>query len=226
MKITLILAFATLAVAMAFQFQSNRFSSKIKPLQMSEQLFMPALSSSSKDGKIVSWSKKIGDKISIGDVILAVQSDYAAADIESYEEGYLASVLVKEGEYASVGSPVAVIVKSLDELKNIGNSPVPTKTLSFILTFDQSKPVIRPSSSSSSSSGKALLFASTFDDDISTGKSVSSFTTFDEPKILFPTKSQAPAPVKTLSFTKTFGDSLVRPKTSAPAKELTFMDTF
>eukprot|EP01033_Poteriospumella_lacustris_P006307 gene6307-4528_t len=81
-----------------------------------EPLMMPSLSSTMKEGKVVSWSKAVGDKISSGDMVLVVESDKADMDVESYEEGYLAAILVKDGEMAPVGSPVAYLTKSKDEI--------------------------------------------------------------------------------------------------------------
>jgi hypothetical protein len=43
---------------------------------------MPALSSTMKEGKIVSWNKKIGEKVNSGDVLLVVESDKADMDVE------------------------------------------------------------------------------------------------------------------------------------------------
>lgn len=81
-----------------------------------EPLMMPSLSSTMKEGKVVSWSKAVGDKISSGDMVLVVESDKADMDVESYEEGYLAAILVKDGEMAPVGSPVAYLTKSKEEI--------------------------------------------------------------------------------------------------------------
>lgn len=44
---------------------------------------MPALSSTMKEGKIVAWSKKVGEKVSVGDVLLVVESDKADMDVEA-----------------------------------------------------------------------------------------------------------------------------------------------
>ena len=59
-----------------------------------ESIMMPALSSTMTEGKIVSWGKNVGDKISSGDMVLVVESDKADMDVESYEDGYLAAILV------------------------------------------------------------------------------------------------------------------------------------
>ena len=56
--------------------------------------------------------KKVGDKVNSGDMVLVVESDKADMDVESFEEGYLAAILVKDGEVAEVGAPVAFLAKS------------------------------------------------------------------------------------------------------------------
>ena len=84
-----------------------------------ETLAMPALSSTMKEGKIVSWSKKVGDKVSSGDTALVVESDKADMDVESYEDGFIAAIIVKEGESTAVGSPVALIAKTKEAIPAI-----------------------------------------------------------------------------------------------------------
>jgi biotin carboxyl carrier protein len=71
---------------------------------------MPALSSTMTEGKIVQWTKSVGDKVSAGDILMVVESDKADMDVESFEDGYLAAILVEDGEKAAVGSTVAIIV--------------------------------------------------------------------------------------------------------------------
>lgn len=53
---------------------------------------MPALSPTMESGDIISWNKKEGDKIEIGDVVCDIQTDKATVGYESQEEGYLAKV--------------------------------------------------------------------------------------------------------------------------------------
>ena len=77
------------------------------------------------EGKIVSWSKKVGDKVSAGDVLLVVESDKADMDVESFEDGYLAAILTPEGGSAAVGSPVAIIVDKEEEINNVSKTPAP-----------------------------------------------------------------------------------------------------
>jgi len=73
------------------------------------QVDMPALSSTMKEGKVVSWLKAEGDSISAGEAIMVVESDKADMDVEAFEDGFLAAIITDEGDSSAVGSPVALI---------------------------------------------------------------------------------------------------------------------
>jgi len=73
------------------------------------QLDMPALSSTMKEGKVVSWLKGEGDAVEAGEAMLVVESDKADMDVEAFEDGFIAAIITEEGETATVGSPVALI---------------------------------------------------------------------------------------------------------------------
>jgi len=73
------------------------------------QVDMPALSSTMKEGKVVSWLKAEGDPISAGEAIMVVESDKADMDVEAFEDGFLAAIITDEGESSAVGAPVALI---------------------------------------------------------------------------------------------------------------------
>ena len=64
---------------------------------MSHEIFMPALSSTMTEGKIVEWLKNPGDKVERGESVLVVESDKADMDVESFQDGYLAAVLMPAG---------------------------------------------------------------------------------------------------------------------------------
>lgn len=73
------------------------------------QLDMPALSSTMKEGKVVTWLKGEGDAVEAGEAIMVVESDKADMDVEAFEDGFIAAIITEEGEAANVGSPVALI---------------------------------------------------------------------------------------------------------------------
>lgn len=128
-----------------------------------EQITMPALSSTMKQGKIVSWSKKVGEKISSGDVMLVVESDKADMDVEAFEEGFLAHIAVKDGEFATIGAPVGYLAKTAADVSAVqaylasgGTAPVksadPYAPEPFV--------VIAPNPTSSTSSSTTTVVSS------------------------------------------------------------------
>ncbi|MDD1419209.1 2-oxo acid dehydrogenase subunit E2 [Dolichospermum sp. ST_sed1] len=80
------------------------------------EVFMPALSSTMTEGKIVSWVKSPGDKVEKGETVVVVESDKADMDVETFYEGYLAHIIVPAGETAPVGAAIAYIVETEAEI--------------------------------------------------------------------------------------------------------------
>lgn len=83
---------------------------------MIHEVFMPALSSTMTEGKIVSWEKSPGDKIEKGETVVIVESDKADMDVESFYEGYLATIIVDAGGVAPVGDAIALIAETEAEI--------------------------------------------------------------------------------------------------------------
>ncbi len=77
---------------------------------------MPALSSTMTEGKIVEWLKKPGDRVERGESVLVVESDKADMDVEAFQEGFLASVLLPSGGTAPVGETIGLIVETEAEI--------------------------------------------------------------------------------------------------------------
>jgi pyruvate dehydrogenase E2 component (dihydrolipoamide acetyltransferase) len=80
------------------------------------EVFMPALSSTMTEGKIVSWVKSPGDKVEKGETVVVVESDKADMDVETFYEGYLAYIIVPAGETAPVGAAIAYIAETEAEI--------------------------------------------------------------------------------------------------------------
>ena len=84
---------------------------------MINEIFMPALSSTMTEGKIVSWVKSPGDKVEKGETVVIVESDKADMDVETFYEGYLATILVPAGEAAPVGEAIALVAETEAEIE-------------------------------------------------------------------------------------------------------------
>jgi pyruvate dehydrogenase E2 component (dihydrolipoamide acetyltransferase) len=81
------------------------------------EVFMPALSSTMTEGKIVSWQKSPGDKVSKGEIVVVVESDKADMDVETFYEGFIAIIIVQAGESAPVGSAIALVAETEAEIE-------------------------------------------------------------------------------------------------------------
>ena len=71
--------------------------SKSKTTVPNTKIPMPALSPTMTSGNIVSYRKKIGDKVKPGDVLAEIQTDKATLDFECQDEGYVAKIMVPAG---------------------------------------------------------------------------------------------------------------------------------
>ena len=83
---------------------------------MIHDIFMPRLSSTMTEGKIVEWSKSPGDKVEKGETVLVVESDKADMDVEAFYEGSLAVIIVEAGEVAPVDSTIGFIAETEAEI--------------------------------------------------------------------------------------------------------------
>uniref|UniRef100_B8HNE8 Dihydrolipoamide acetyltransferase component of pyruvate dehydrogenase complex n=1 Tax=Cyanothece sp. (strain PCC 7425 / ATCC 29141) TaxID=395961 RepID=B8HNE8_CYAP4 len=83
---------------------------------MIHEVFMPALSSTMTEGKIVSWTKSPGDKIAKGETVVIVESDKADMDVESFYEGYLAAISTPAGSVAPVGATIGLVAETEAEI--------------------------------------------------------------------------------------------------------------
>jgi pyruvate dehydrogenase E2 component (dihydrolipoamide acetyltransferase) len=83
---------------------------------MIREIFMPALSSTMTEGKITSWLKSPGDKVEKGETVLIVESDKADMDVESFYEGWLATIVTQAGDSAPVGSAIGLLAETEAEI--------------------------------------------------------------------------------------------------------------
>ena len=70
---------------------------------------MPQLGETVTEGTITRWAKQVGDKIEEDEVLFEVSTDKVDSEVPSPASGYLAEILVQEGETADVGAKLAVI---------------------------------------------------------------------------------------------------------------------
>ncbi|MFH6995183.1 2-oxo acid dehydrogenase subunit E2 [Flavobacterium sp. FlaQc-48] len=76
---------------------------------MAIKVTMPRLSDTMTEGTVATWLKKVGDKISEGDILAEIETDKATMEFESFNEGTLLHIGIQAGETAPVDSLLAII---------------------------------------------------------------------------------------------------------------------
>lgn len=84
---------------------------------------MPLLSDTMKEGKIVAWHKKVGDKVTGDDVLADVETDKATMEVMGYADGTLLHIGVPEGQAAQVNDIIAIIGKAGTDVSGFLNQP-------------------------------------------------------------------------------------------------------
>ncbi|XP_018421669.1 PREDICTED: dihydrolipoyllysine-residue acetyltransferase component of pyruvate dehydrogenase complex, mitochondrial [Nanorana parkeri] len=76
------------------------------------KIMLPALSPTMTMGTVQKWEKKVGEKLSEGDLLAEIETDKATIGFEVQEEGYLAKILIPEGTRdVPLGTPLCIIVE-------------------------------------------------------------------------------------------------------------------
>ncbi len=70
---------------------------------------MPRLSDTMTEGTVATWIKKVGDTIEEGDILAEIETDKATMEFESFNEGTLLYIGIKEGESAPIDSILAIL---------------------------------------------------------------------------------------------------------------------
>ncbi len=86
---------------------------------MAEVVRMPKMSDTMTEGVIAKWHKKVGDKISSGDLVAEIETDKATMDFESFQEGTLLHIGAEEGSAVPVDSLIAVIGEEGEDYKSV-----------------------------------------------------------------------------------------------------------
>ncbi|MGB8329451.1 MAG: dihydrolipoamide acetyltransferase family protein [Polyangiales bacterium] len=73
------------------------------------EFVMPSLGADMTAGTLAKWRVATGDAVSQGDIIAEVETDKGLIEVEVFQTGVVAALLVREGEKVPVGTPLAEI---------------------------------------------------------------------------------------------------------------------
>ena len=109
---------------------------------MAELIKMPRLSDTMEEGTVATWFKKVGDKISEGDILAEIETDKATMEFESFYDGTLLYIGVKEGETTKVDEPLAIIGDANEDYKSLLENASKTETVIEEKTEEKVEPVV------------------------------------------------------------------------------------
>ena len=104
---------------------------------MAEVIKMPRLSDTMEEGVVAQWLKKVGDKISEGDILAEIETDKATMEFESFYDGTLLHIAIEEGVAASVDAMLCIIGEDGEDISSILNTKIEESSNSQLDLVDQ-----------------------------------------------------------------------------------------
>ena len=86
---------------------------------MAEVIKMPRLSDTMEEGVVAQWLKKVGDKVSEGDILAEIETDKATMEFESFYDGTLLHIAIDEGVAANVDTMLCIIGKENEDISSL-----------------------------------------------------------------------------------------------------------
>ena len=104
---------------------------------MAEVIKMPRLSDTMEEGVVAQWLKKVGDKVSEGDILAEIETDKATMEFESFYDGTLLHIAIDEGVAANVDSLLCIIGEENEDISSFISVPVSSSENSQLDLVDQ-----------------------------------------------------------------------------------------
>ena len=98
---------------------------------------MPRLSDTMEEGVVAQWLKKVGDKISEGDILAEIETDKATMEFESFHDGTLLHIAIEEGVAANVDAMLCIIGEDGEDISSILNTKIEESSNSQLDLVDQ-----------------------------------------------------------------------------------------
>ncbi len=90
-------------------------------IKIAEIVRMHKLSDTMTEGVVAKWHKKVGDKVKSGDLLADIETDKATMEFESFQDGVLLHVGIKEGQPVPVDSIIAILGQAGEDITSIIN---------------------------------------------------------------------------------------------------------
>jgi pyruvate/2-oxoglutarate dehydrogenase complex dihydrolipoamide acyltransferase (E2) component len=84
---------------------------------MSIEITVPKLSATMEEAKVLRWLKQPGDAVREGELLVELETDKAALEVEATASGTLSERKVNEGDTVAVGSVIALPLPSRRKIR-------------------------------------------------------------------------------------------------------------
>lgn len=106
---------------------------------MAEIINMPRLSDTMEEGVVAKWLVNVGDTIKEGDILAEIETDKATMEFESFHDGVLLHVGIKEGETAAVDTLLAIVGEKDEDISGLLNSTTNSGQLDLVDQINESE---------------------------------------------------------------------------------------
>ena len=89
---------------------------------MSIEITMPRLSDTMERGMIIKWNVKEGDAVSAGDNVADIETDKAIMEMQVFDDGHMARIVVPEGEMVEVGTLIAILAEDDEAVEDVAGA--------------------------------------------------------------------------------------------------------
>lgn len=83
---------------------------------MAIEVIMPKVDMDQETGTVVEWKKNDGDNVEVGEIILVIETDKVAIDVESMDSGIIRGITGKPGDVLPIGTVIAYLLEEGEEL--------------------------------------------------------------------------------------------------------------
>ena len=104
---------------------------------------MPRLSDTMEEGVVAKWLVNEGDTIKEGDILAEIETDKATMEFESFHDGVLLHIGIKEGETAAVDTLLAIVGEKDEDISDLLSPSSNSGQLDLVDQINESENLIQ-----------------------------------------------------------------------------------
>jgi len=86
------------------------------------EVSMPRLSDTMENGTVIKWNVQKGDSVEPGQVLADIETDKATMELQAFEEGTVAKIVIGEGESVPVGATILLLAEEGEDVDEAAQS--------------------------------------------------------------------------------------------------------